>query len=362
MSRDVLLSSALMTPRTNIAEQSPLITRSPLLESQALDTEIASYNTTPKAYDDSITAAAGIAGIVRKTLNYRSFIDQVEPLTPKSIAETEEANCHGYVAVLSECLNKAELDHFICFANGHSFVLIGDPESKRYTMVDPITRKYNGDITEAIEGEDIYEQFIRRSSAATRLHTDTMLHLRGLTSRTSELTGKNQWISHERPHTSWRWERPADTYTLQMKVLTSARGRALLVHYTNAMIQLNNKDSDGATEEIAAMQGFYPDMDPRNRFELARRARSLAFKQGKWGNAMVIADVIHESSKKGTAHPARFFRPDTLRKIGNLTGISELLEYAVEGYADIPGDSLKKKGKIRKTQEQQGRARAIERA
>lgn len=353
MSNKELLSGSLMTPRANIAAQAPSITREPLLASQALNTEIASYNTTPKTYDDQVTAALGISSIVRKTLSYRSFVGRTELLNSENIAESEQTNCHGYVAVLSECLEQAKIDHYICFANGHSFVLLGDKASQQYTMIDPVTRKYNGDITSALEGEDVIEQLSNGAPTATvNFHTNKMLSLRGLTARTSELAEKNRWISHENPNNQWRREQPADAYILRMKVLPAAKGREVLVHYANAMVELNNKNSDGVTEELVAIAGLYPDMDPRNRFELARNARTLAIEQGKWGNAMAIAEVIEGSIGTKDTAQGRYFKPDTLRKIGNMTKLDELLGYAIDDYAAIPGASGMKMAKIKKTREQ----------
>lgn len=357
MSSPDLLSSQLMTPRTNIAEQVPSIQRAPLLESQALRTEIAAYNTTAKTYDDKVTTAFGISGIVRKSLNYKSFFKHTELLTATTLAQSEHTNCHGYVAVLSECLEQAGIEHYIGFANGHSFVPIGDEATAQYTLVDPVTRKYSGDITSALEGEDIFKQFkAGLPTATTYFHTDKMLKLRGLTSRTSELTEKNRWISHENPNNPWRREQPPHNYLLQMKVLPSTTGREALVHYANAMVEINRKNSDGATKELAALAGIYPDMDVRNDFELARNARSLALQQQKWGNALVIAEVIDKSAIAQDSPRGRYFKPDTLRKVGNLTGIAELLGAAIDSYTEIPGMNRMKAAKIMKTREQQQRA------
>ena len=343
------LSSLLLTPRTDIAEKSRAIIREPLLGSQTLITEIASYNTTAKSYDDTVMAATSIAQIVRNTLNYDEFYPQTDLLTPPTIADTEHADCYGQTTVLSECLDEAGIDHFICFANGHVFVLLGDKEEHRYSMVDPLIGKYNGEITEAIAGRDIFEQFASgQKSANVILNTLAMLRIRGLAAKTLTLNTVNKWISHSRTLT----DQPTKSHILHMKIFPPEIGRKMIVRYANAIISINKEDSDAATAEINELDSMYPDVDPRNRLRIARQARTLAFKQKKWGNALLIASYIERNAEEIGLMYARYFMPDTLRKIGNLTGIGELMEHAIEKYAEVPHQSNVSKGKLRRTHEQ----------
>lgn len=201
MNNNELLSGKLMTPRMEIAAQSPLIYREPLLLSQTLATAIASYETTEKTPDDALTTALSIANIVHDSLSPKTVARRTTLLTPESLAESEEANCYGYTVVLSECLEKAKIEHFVGFVNGHSFVLLHDEQNKAYKMIDALTRKYSGDITTALRGPDIVDQLCGGSRHANvELHTDEMLRQRGLSAKKLELSEINRWISHENPH------------------------------------------------------------------------------------------------------------------------------------------------------------------
>lgn len=357
-----LLSAKLMTPRTEIAAQSPLIYREPLLISQTLATAIASYETTEKTPDDALSTALSIANIVHDSLSPKTVARRTTLLTPEALAESEEANCYGYTIVLSECLEKAKIEHFIGFANGHSFVLLYDVANSAYKMIDALTRKYSGDITAALRGTDIVEQFQEgHGTADLALHTDEMLRLRGLSTKKIELSEINSWISHENPHAQSLdagLSRAIRDHILRLRVFSAEEGREVLLHYTNAVVHLNNKDSDRAADELAMLDGKYPDMDSRNGYVLAQMVRSLAVRNGKWGNALLVADIIEHSIGPRDSLHARYFRPDTLRKIGNSTGIADLIGYALAEYEAIPSRRPINQQKIKAAKAQYARMRA----
>jgi len=356
MNSGEFLSAKLMTPRTEIAAQSPLIYREPLLVSQALSTAVASYETTPKTPDDRLTAALNIANIVHDSLSPKTVARRTTLLTPESLAESEEANCYGYSIVLSECLDKAHIDHFIGFANGHSFVIMHDESNGTYKMIDALTRKYSGDITSALRGPDILGQFEAGASRAdVELHTDEMLRQRGLSAKKIELSEINRWISHENPYAQSLdagISRAIRDHILRLRVFQATDGRSVLLHYTNAVVYVNNNDSDAAADELVLLDGMYPDMDSRNEYIVATMARSLAIRNGEWGNAALVADIIDNSIGPRDSLHARYFKPDTLRKIGNSTGIAELFEHAIAAYEAIPSMRIIHRQKIEAAKKQ----------
>jgi hypothetical protein len=341
-----------MTPRTNIAEQTHLIVREPLIGSQALATEIAAYNTTPKTYEDSVTVALGVAQIVRNTLNGYRVGEKKDILTSEALARTERADCYGQTIVFSECLDQAQIEHFICFANGHAFPLIGERGKQRFTMIDHMAHKFNGDVTSAISGTDVYGQLSSgKKSALVRFDTAKMLQLRGLTAGIGKVAVSNDWLNHDASSVSLVTSRSTDRQLLYMQVMPPALGRQTLLHYANAITHINGGNSAAAVDEIQALP-LYPDVDPRNQLVVARNARTLAFEQRRWGSALAAADMIDRSVDDLGFLYAQYFKPDTYRKIGSLTGIGEMFGASLEAYARVnPGSRLTRE-KLRKTKEQ----------
>lgn len=350
------LSDRLLTPRSSIAEQNPEIIREQLLDSQALMAAIASYNTTAKTHDDSVLAATDIAQIVRDTVSDNQMDQRIALLSPQNIAESERADCYGQTIILSECLERAEIAHYLYFVNRHAFVLLGDETERRYAIVDPIIGKYNGDITPVISGKDILEQFAAGDPSATViLNTKKLLQYRQLHDMIVELTTRNRWISHESKLTEKSSDPPDSSYTLFMKVFPPKLGHEVLWRYANTRALLAAGESDNVTEMIRHFGSTYPDVDPHNRLAMARAARTLAFKQKKWGNALIVASVIEENAHAIGIAYAQYFIADTLKKIGNCTGIDQLMEDAIDRYEAIPHSNTLKRAKIKKTTEQRNR-------
>lgn len=351
MATGTRLSEQLKTPRTNIVEQSPTLVREPLLESQALLTEIASYNTTNKTFENKVIIALGIAEIVRNTLNQYEPKQKKDILAPEIIATTERANCFGQTIVLSECLEQAEIEHFVAFTNGHAFILLGDQEERRYFNIDPMAHKLNGDATPLISGVGIFDQFdAGKKVASVRFNTNRLLVQRGLISDVGRIAITNDWLNHDGSSVSLSSSPPLDSQLLYMQVMPPELGRETLLHYANAITHINAGDDSAAVEEIKSLP-VYPDVDPRNTLRVAQNARTLAFRRKHWGNALQIADYVEANRDDLSFLHARYFRPETLRKVGYSAGISELLDEALTAYARVNPGSRTTQGKIRKTKE-----------
>lgn len=345
------LSELLMTPRTNIVDQYSALAREPLLESQALLTEIASFNTTGKTYEDKVIVALGIAEIVRNTLNGYKKGEKRDILSPEIIASNERANCFGQTIVLSECLDQAQIEHFVCFTNGHAFVLLGDGEEGHFYNIDPVTHKFNGDVTQLISGVNIFEQFGAGQDVATvRFNVARLLLSRGMVSDIGRIAVSNDWLNHDGSSAYIARSAPIDAQLLYLQVMPPELGRETLLHYANAITHINADSSIAAADEIKALP-VYPDVDPRNSLKVAQNARSLAIKQKHWGSALAVGDFINAHVHELAFLHARYFKPETLRRVGCRTGIGELFEDALGGYALVNPGSRTTKGKIQKTRE-----------
>lgn len=345
------LSEQLMTPRTNIAAQSPALVREPLLGSQALLTEVASYNTTAKTFEDKVTVALGIAEIVRNTLNQYEPRQKRDILSPEIIAGNERANCFGQTIVFSECLEQAGIEHFVAFANGHAFILLGDREKQRYYNIDPMAHKLNGDASQLISGVNIFDQFdTGKKLANVRFNASRLLHQRGLMADVGRIAISNEWLNHDTSAVSLPSSPPLDSQLLYLQVMPPELGRDTLLHYANAITHINAGDDRAAIDEIKLLS-TYPDVDPRNKLLAAQNARTLAFRHKHWGSALAIAEFIEANRDDLPFLHARYFKPETLRKVGVSTGIGQLLDDAATAYARVNPGSRITKGKIRKTLE-----------
>ena len=174
---DRYLSTQLLTPRSDIAEKRG-IKRELLLESEKLCDIESVYEKSDKTFDDIAEAAKSVAELVCETLNFRSTGNFSSLLEAVNIAKDEAANCYGHTIVASECLEKLGIEHFISYANQHTFITLFDRSSNRSFIIDVLTEELRCEMTDAIgfDGIDPAEQlYYGELRANSTLYTDLLL-------------------------------------------------------------------------------------------------------------------------------------------------------------------------------------------
>lgn len=328
---DRYLSTQLLTPRSDIAEKRG-VKRELLLESEKLCDIKNVYEKSDKTFDDIAEAAKSVAELVRETLNFRSTGNFSSPLEAVNIAKDEAANCYGHTIVASECLEKLGIEHFISYANQHTFITLFDRSSNRSFMIDVLTEELRCEMTDAIGFDGIYpaEQLYY---GELRLYTDLLLQKLPSSVNRSDFVARREWLMFS-DGMKYR-----DGYgrnaRLQMLTLPSIPGRLLLLDEYNARIdQLNGRYKEAA-DKIVDLSGIYLDVDSRNDLKEADKLCRELIKQGSGDLAIQVASVVNDSLLSGDSSKNRLFLPDVVRKVAKHDRDINLLNEAIRLYKEI---------------------------
>ncbi|WP_338504020.1 hypothetical protein [Candidatus Minimicrobia sp. QA0096] len=329
------LSSQLLTPRSDIAEKRG-IKRELLLESEKLCGIKNVYKKSDKTFDDVAEAAKSVAELVRETLYFRSTGNFSSPLEAVNIAKDEAANCYGHTIVASECLEKLGIEHFISYANQHTFITLFDRSSNRSFIIDVLTEELRCEMTDAIgfDGIDPVEQlYCGELRANSTLYTDLLLQKLPSSVNRGDFVARREWLMFS-DGIKYR-----DGYgrnaRLQMLTLPSIPGRLLLLDEYNARIdQLNGRYKEAA-DKIVDLSGIYLDVDSRNDLKEADKLCRELIKQGSGDLAVQVASVVNDSLLSGDSSKNRLFLPDVVRKVAKHDRDINLLNEAIRLYKEI---------------------------
>ena len=331
---DRYLSTQLLTPRSDIAEKRG-VKRELLLESEKLCDIESVYEKSDKTFDDIAEAAKSVAELVCETLNFRSTGNFSSLLEAVNIAKDEAANCYGHTIVASECLEKLGIEHFISYANQHTFITLFD-RSNRSFIIDVLTEELRCEMTDAIgfDGIDPAEQlYYGELRANSTLYTDLLLQKLPSSVNRSDFVARREWLMFS-DGMKYR-----DGYgrnaRLQMLTLPSIPGRLLLLDEYNARIdQLNGRYKEAA-DKIVDLSGIYLDVDSRNDLKEADKLCRELIKQGSGDLAIQVASVVNDSLLSGDSSKNRLFLPDVVRKVAKHDRDINLLNEAIRLYKEI---------------------------
>lgn len=332
---DRYLSAQLLTPRSDIAERRG-VKRELLLESEKLCNIKNVYEKSDKTFDDIAEAAKSVAELVCETLNFRSTGNFSSPLEAVNIAKDEAANCYGHTIVASECLEKLGIEHFISYANQHTFITLFDRSSNRSFIIDVLTEELRCEMTDAIgfDGIDPAEQlYYGELRANSTLYTDLLLQKLPSSVNRSDFVARRKWLMFS-DGMKYR-----DGYgrnaRLQMLTLPSIPGRLLLLDEYNARIdQLNGRYKEAA-DKMVDLSGIYLDVDSRNDLKEADKLCRELIKQGSGDLAIQVASVVNDSLLSGDSSKNRLFLPDVVRKVAKHDRDINLLNEAIRLYKEI---------------------------
>ena len=326
---DRYLSTQLLTPRSDIAEKRG-VKREPLLGSGKLCDIKSVYEKSDKTFDDIAEAAKSVAELIRETLYFRSTDRDSRELNADNIAKDEVANCYGHTIVASECLEELNIEHFISYANQHTFITLFDRESDRSFIIDVLTEELRCEMTDAIgfDGIDPAEQlYYGELRANSTLYTDLLLQKLPSSVNRSDFVARREWLMFS-DGMKYR-----DGYgrnaRLQMLTLLSIPGRLLLLDEYNARIdQLNGRYKEAA-DKIVYLSGIYLDVDSRNDLKEADKLCRELIKQGSGDLAVQVASVVNDSLLSGDSSKNRLFLPDVMRKVAKHDRDINLLNEAI---------------------------------
>ena len=334
------LAAQLLTPKSSRVEQGGNGRRELLFESQQLRAIEVEYEQSPKTFDDTARAAMSVASLVRETLDFAPTSNSSQPLQAEIIAETEVANCFGHTIVTSECLERLGIEHFISYANQHTFITLFDRQSDRSFMIDVKTRELCCEMTGAVGRENPLDQLWRgQLRAENSLFTDELLmrQLPQSINRENFLAVRG-WLRFPDPQLEHRDSRRGSI--LQMFTLPSIPGRLLLLDEYNARIdQLHGKYEETASA-LVDLPGLYLDIDPRNNLEEVGKLCKRLIARGYDELAIEVARMVNESLPDDDHSKTKLFLPDVMRRVAKENKDIGLMEEAVRLYESLPRNSL----------------------
>lgn len=334
------LAAQLLTPKSSRVEQDGNGQRELLFESQQLRTINDEYEQSPKTFDDAAKAAMSVASLVRETLNFATTGHFSQPLQAEIIAKTEVASCFGHTIVTSECLERLGIEHFISYANQHTFVTLFDRQSDRSFMIDVKTRELCCEMTGVIGRENPLDQLWRgQLRAENSLFTDDLL-MRQLPPSVNreDFLAVREWLRFPDPQSEHRDSRRGSM--LQMFTLPSIPGRLLLLDEYNARIDQLHGKYEAAASALVDLPGLYLDVDPRNKLEEMDKLCKQLINQGYDILAIEVARMVNESLPEDDHSKTKLFLPDVMRRVAKGNKDIDLMEEAVRLYESLPRNSL----------------------
>lgn len=337
---DRYLSTKLLTPRSDIAEKRG-IKRELLLESEKLCGIKNVYEKSDKTFDDIAEAAKSVAELVRETLYFGSTGRGSRELNEDNIAKYEVANCYGHTIVASECLEKLGIEHFISYANQHSFITLFDRESDRSFMIDVLTKELCCEMTTAVgftSSHPLDKFSCGELKSQDSLKTDELLQQLPVTVNRAEFIDKRPWFMF--PDRRDYRDGYGKFARLQMLTFPSIPGRLLLLDDYSARINLLNGQYEVAAGKIEDLSGIYLDIDPRNKLEEVDKLCRELIKQDSGDLAIQVASAVNDSLLSGDSSKNRLFLPDVMRKVAKHDRDINLLNEAIRLYKEIINSKL----------------------
>ncbi|HEY1085934.1 MAG TPA: hypothetical protein VGE34_04400 [Candidatus Saccharimonadales bacterium] len=331
-------SKGLLTPRKDIAEKSPGITRSELTTSQRLRRVEAVYLSSEQGFADQIEAANEVGHMVRQTLLFGNTTLH-EPLWRKDEStDSVQTNCYGHTIVASELLDAVEIPHTISFANGHMFITMFDPKSRDAHMVDSPSKELFLDIDDLVQGDHPLEQLDDKKVATNILDASGIIRQIHRQDR-DEVIARHQWLSTDDMLRPARRGAPPrlNNSKLVMRTYSAAAGREVAWHYGLMRQGIIQRDLNLATREAKEMFAMYPEVDTRAKLGGLVALRHKLGQLGLVEEMQDIAAVVDSSLPEDDKTTNRYFWFDTIRHIGSMYEDPELLADAEEGYGQFVG-------------------------
>lgn len=226
------------------------------------------------------------------------------PLTLASIREQQVTNCYGYSLVTSECYERASINHWFGYANGHVFLLVptGAPDKRSAWLLDPLTPKLSQDLSGATSKATfsiVEEQIKTHRKGAIALHSDVLSARLG--KPVDELAMTNPWLTHSSGRNSelqvafgmsdQTWQRKYRTKTtLITTVFPMVEGRKAIESFVDFQSAIANRDWHGAVEKLQNMNGLYPELDARDKH---REIRTIVNKLCEVGDYSAASQAVN---------------------------------------------------------------------
>ena len=233
-------------------------------------------------------------------------------------------------------MEELNIEHFISYANQHSFITLFDRGSDRSFMIDILTKELCCEMTTAVgftSSHPLDKFSCGELKSQDSLKTDELLKQLPATVNRAEFIDKRPWFMF--PDRRDYRDGYGKFARLQMLTFPSIPGRLLLLDDYSARINLLNGRYEVAAEKIADLSGIYLDTDPRNNLEEAGKLCRELIKQDSGDLAIQVASVVNDSLSPEDSSKNRLFLPDVMRKVAKHNRDINLLNEAIRLYEEI---------------------------
>lgn len=263
------------------------------------------------------------------------------PLPLDSIKSLQTTNCFGYTLVASECLEKASIDHWIAYANGHAFLLVPFSEGRTYFM-DALSPHINGFIEDAIERGNqatIAQQIDDSKRAIVMLNTQKVGEMIGTSAET--IAEKYPWFTMQSLSSPRRADNKDSEHAkykgkhrLIMTVFDREAGRQSIEDYVSYEVAMSTNDISSAHTAMLSMSGLFLNADARqSHTEVKSLVRKLCVTDPI--SATALAETYFESNFRhlndSRIHEAK---GDIFRTIARVARFKDAAEMATHAYRE----------------------------
>jgi hypothetical protein len=270
-----------------------------------------------------------------------------------SLVDKQETNCYGYTVVASECLELANVEHYVVYANEHAFLVV--PIDGHLRLVDMLCPQLDQNIAPALERNttsEITDQLKSSPNTMTtaKLNTRTIVEHSSLANRNIDaLAGERLWLTTGlRMSSSFASSQEAKLarYTITACIFEPKVGRNVLVDYLRFNLAGSHRAAQAA-RHLARISGLMPNVDPRANHSLIRGVTaSLALSGNIQGALSAASDYFASCIATGAPEHAEQYG-DCLVGIARIAGRSDIAGLAIHHYEQALASAKSKQETIR---------------
>ncbi len=315
----------------------------PILESASLREIRDIYDDSSKSYDDTVKAGYHTATLIRSCIEFSNHTTDQPELSPEWVGASHKTNCHGHSIVASECLEHLGIEHYIGFANQHSFLLMQDPSSGNVNLIDTPVEKLCIDITPAMGGVALRE-CAGGPGGADFISGNTILQRSHFGDKQRALS-RRPWLSFMSGNNDNYLFKPEEELNragrLILRSYEPKRGREVLLSYDNFIHASERNDIPRAHAWMQGLDGVYPDIDRRNKLRAPTRLVRALGVRALVDEALQDITLVENSLQPYTNDLIlRLWPADERRHIGAKIKSGDIVRRAIETYDELYHDRL----------------------
>ncbi len=311
--------------------------------------EINAYLTALKAGDreaynhESIKAADVISQGVHRALWFKESNEgDTSLLSPENFCKEQTSNCYGYTIVLSECLEKAGIRHWVSFVNGHALTVVQSSKETDPWVIDALSPQLNAALGDSVSKDSIDRldaQIAKYNRGAVKFSSGKFVSNLKEQGSFLEVVSKHPWLSfehgYENPHRASDIDYAEHLHkqrTLVMSLFEPEQGRRMLVAHNKLTLALANNERAQAYRSFKELKQLYPDIDIRNEpKDISLLVRELG-SVGCIGMAAKIVDETREGLSISQDPRHDVWQADMYRWLGNKARDARLLQQSIAIY------------------------------